>query len=36
MLATHLENALRRTIAQLKIVSVIDPPKDFAPYLIPA
>ncbi|SRR6056297_151192 len=36
MLSTHLENALRRTIAQLKIVSVIDPPRDFAPYLVPA
>ncbi|WP_166504507.1 GntR family transcriptional regulator [Thioclava sp. IC9] len=35
MLSTHLENALRRTIAQLKIVSVINPPEDFAPYLVP-
>ncbi|WP_375259029.1 GntR family transcriptional regulator [Citreimonas sp.] len=35
MLSTHLRNSLHRTISQLKIVSVIDPPKDFAPYLIP-
>ncbi len=33
MLSTHLGNALKRTIAQLKIVSVIDPPEDLAPYL---
>jgi DNA-binding GntR family transcriptional regulator len=33
MLSTHLNNALKRTIAQLKIVSVIDPPEDLAPYL---
>lgn len=36
MLKTHLGNALQRTIAQLKIVSVIDPPSDLAPYLLPA
>lgn len=36
MWSTHLENALHRTIAQLKIVSVINPPDDLAPYLIPA
>lgn len=36
MLSTHLKNARKRTIAQLKIVSVIDPPGDFAPYLVPA
>jgi len=36
MLSTHLENALNRTIAQLKIVSVINPPDDLAPYLVPA
>ncbi len=36
MLATHLRNALDRTIAQLKIVSVLDPPDDLAPYLLPA
>lgn len=36
MLTTHLENALNRTIAQLKIVSVINPPDDLAPYLVPA
>ncbi|SFA96168.1 DNA-binding transcriptional regulator, GntR family [Poseidonocella pacifica] len=34
MLGTHLQNALNRTIAQLKIVSVIDPPTDLAPYLV--
>ncbi|MEQ5870679.1 GntR family transcriptional regulator [Sagittula sp. NFXS13] len=33
MLSTHLGNALNRTIAQLKIVSVLDPPDDLAPYL---
>ncbi|SDU47999.1 GntR family transcriptional regulator [Stappia sp. ES.058] len=36
MLSTHLENALNRTIAQLKIVSVINVPDDLAPYLVPA
>lgn len=35
MMVTHLENALNRTIAQLKIVSVIDPPDDLAAYLVP-
>lgn len=35
MLSTHLKNSLHRTISQLKIVSVIEPPKDFAPYLVP-
>ncbi|MBU2358472.1 MAG: GntR family transcriptional regulator [Alphaproteobacteria bacterium] len=35
MMATHLQNALNRTIAQLKIVSVIDPPTDLADYLVP-
>jgi DNA-binding GntR family transcriptional regulator len=33
MMVTHLENALNRTIAQLKIVSVIDPPENLAAYL---
>jgi len=36
MLNTHLGNALKRTIAQLKIVSVIEPPSDLAGYLVPA
>ncbi|MWD26003.1 GntR family transcriptional regulator [Aquicoccus sp. SCR17] len=36
MLNTHLANALKRTIAQLKIVSVIEPPADLAGYLVPA
>lgn len=36
MLSTHLEKAQNRTIAQLKIVSVINPPDDLAPYLVPA
>lgn len=35
MLSTHLKNSLHRTISQLKIVSVIEPPQDFAPYLVP-
>ena len=34
-LASHLRNAEKRTIAQLKIVSVLDPPGDLAPYLVP-
>ncbi len=36
MLSTHLGNALHRTVVQLKIVSVINPPEDLAPYLVPA
>lgn len=36
MLAAHLRSALDRTIAQLKIVSVLDPPGDLAPYLLAA
>lgn len=36
MLDVHLRNALDRTIAQLKIVSVLEPPSDLAPYLMPA
>ena len=35
MLTTHLRKALDRTIAQLKIVSVIEPPGDLASYLVP-
>jgi hypothetical protein len=35
MMVTHLENALNRTIAQLKIVSVINPPENLAAYLAP-
>lgn len=35
LVSSHLKNSLHRTISQLKIVSVIDPPEDFAPYLVP-
>ena len=33
MLSTHLDAAEHRTIAQMKIVAVISPPKDLASYL---
>ncbi|WP_330646952.1 GntR family transcriptional regulator [Thioclava sp. FTW29] len=36
LLTTHLGNAMARTIAQLKITAIIDPPTDLAPYLSPA
>ena len=33
MLSVHLEKACERTIAQLKITAIIDPPSDFPSYL---
>jgi len=32
-LAEHLEKACNRTVAQLKITAIIEPPDDFPPYL---